>query len=208
MKIAKGRSFTMSLKFAILGILNAFPMTGYDLKHQAFDATVRHFWPADQSQIYRTLSRLAKDGWVTVTVEEQDDRPDRKVYGITEMGQQALTNWLKSDQTVPTLRDPLLVQLFFGQEMPRTDLLRVVENQLAIHQEKLAAYGQIPIPPPEGRPDDRWLALQHLTLDFGLALEQAYVEWLQRCQEVITAMPDADEVEDFRARFESNAVND
>jgi hypothetical protein len=32
------RSFTMSLKFAILGLLNAIPMTGYDLKHQAFDA--------------------------------------------------------------------------------------------------------------------------------------------------------------------------
>jgi DNA-binding PadR family transcriptional regulator len=198
----------MSLKFAILGLLNAIPMTGYDLKHQAFDATVRHFWPADQSQIYRTLTQLADGGWVTVTVEEQDDRPDRKVYAITEAGQQALTDWLKSDQTVPTLRDPLLVQLFFGQEVPRVDLLRVVGNQLAIHQAQLAAYEQIPIPPPESRPDDRWLALQHLTLEFGLALEQAYVDWLEHCQEVITTLPDADEVADFRARFESISSNE
>jgi DNA-binding PadR family transcriptional regulator len=193
----------MSLKYAILGILNAIPMTGYDLKHQAFDTTVRHFWPADQSQIYRTLNQLADKGLATVTVEAQDDRPDRKVYAITEAGQQALTDWLKSDQTVPTLRDPLLVQLFFGQEMPRADLLRVVANQLAVHQSQLAVYEHIPIPPPESRPDDRWLALQHLTLDFGLALEQAYVNWLERCQEVITALPDADEVEDFRVRFNS-----
>ena len=193
----------MSLKFAILGILNAIPMTGYDLKHQAFDATVRHFWPADQSQIYRTLNQLADKGLATVAVEEQDDRPDRKVYAITEAGRQALTDWLKSDQAVPTLRDPLLVQLFFGQEMARADLLRVVGNQLAVHQAQLAAYGQIPIPPPESRPDDRWLALQHLTLDFGLALEQAYVNWLERCQAVIAALPDADEVADFRARFEA-----
>lgn len=192
----------MSLKFAILGILNAIPMTGYDLKHQAFDATVRHFWPADQSQIYRTLNQLADKGLATVSVEEQDDRPDRKVYAITEAGRQALTDWLKSDQTVPTLRDPLLVQLFFGQEVPRADLLRVVGNQLAAHQAQLAAFEQVPIPPPESRPDDRWLALQHLTLDFGLALEQAYVNWLQHCQEVIAALPDADEAGDFRARFE------
>lgn len=191
----------MSLKFAILGILNAFPMTGYDLKHQVFDATVRHFWPADQSQIYRTLSQLADSELVTVTVETQEDRPDRKVYAITEAGRQALTDWLKSDQTVPTLRDPLLVQLFFGQEMPRADLLRVVANQLAVHQAQTAVYEQIPIPPPESNPNDRWLALQHLTLDFGLALEQMYVNWLQRCQEVIAGLPDADEVEDFRARF-------
>ena len=191
----------MSLRYAILGILNVFPMTGYDLKHQAFDATVRHFWPADQSQIYRTLNKLAEDELVTVTIEAQEERPDRKVYAITEAGQAALTAWLKSDRTVPTLRDPLLVQLFFGQELPRADLLRVVEQQLAAHQAKLAVFNQIPIPPAESRPADRWLALQHLTLDFGLALEQAYVNWLEHCREVITMMPDADEVPDFRERF-------
>lgn len=191
----------MSLKYAILGILNVFPMTGYDLKHQAFDATVRHFWPADQSQIYRTLSQLAGKRWVTITVEEQDERPDRKVYAITEEGKQALLDWLKSEQNVPTLRDPLLVQLFFGQEVPRADLLRVIEKQLAAHREQLAVYEQIPIPPPDSRPNDRWLGLQHLTLEFGLALEQAYVDWLEHCREVITALPDADEAADFRMRF-------
>ena len=193
----------MSLRYAILGLLNAIPMTGYDLKHQAFDAIVRHFWPADQSQIYRTLSQLAEDDLVTVTVAAQAERPDRKIYAITEAGQAALTEWLKTDQAVPTLRDPLLVQLFFGQELPNADLLRVVERQLAAHQQRLTVFAQIPIPPAESRPDDRWLALQHLTLDFGLALEQAYVSWLERCQEVITVLPEADEVPDFRARFAS-----
>ena len=191
----------MSLHYAILGILNAMPMTGYDLKHQAFDATVRHFWPADQSQIYRTLNKLADDELVTVTVEAQAERPDRKVYAITEAGQAALLAWLQSDQAVPTLRDPLLVQLFFGQELPRADLLNLVARQLAAHQAQLAVFDQIPIPPAESRPDDRWLALQHLTLDFGVALEQAYVGWLQHCQAVIAAMPDANEVPDFRERF-------
>lgn len=194
----------MSLRYAILGILNVMPMTGYDLKHQAFDATVRHFWPADQSQIYRTLNKLAEDEMVTVTVEAQAERPDRKVYTITDAGQTALTDWLKSDQVVPTLRDPLLVQLFFGQELPRADLVNLVERQLAAHQAKLAIFDQIPIPPAESRPDDRWLALQHLTLDFGLALEQAYVNWLEHCHKVISKMPDADEVPDFRERFNTS----
>ena len=191
----------MSLRYAILGILNVMPMTGYDLKHQAFDATVRHFWPADQSQIYRTLTHLAEENLVTMTVEAQDERPDRKVYAITPAGQAALTAWLKSDQAVPTLRDPLLVQLFFGQELPRADLLRVVAAQLAAHQAQLAVFGQIPIPPAESRPEDRWLALQHLTLDFGVALEQAYVSWLEKCQQVITNLPDVDEAPNFRERF-------
>ncbi|MCA9918739.1 MAG: PadR family transcriptional regulator, partial [Anaerolineales bacterium] len=151
--------------------------------------------------IYRTLTQLAEENLVTMTVEAQDERPDRKVYAITPAGQAALTAWLKSDQAVPTLRDPLLVQLFFGQELPRADLLRVVAAQLAAHQAQLAVFGQIPIPPAESRPEDRWLALQHLTLDFGVALEQAYVSWLEKCQQVITNLPDVDEAPNFRERF-------
>jgi PadR family transcriptional regulator AphA len=191
----------MSLKFAILGLLNAVPMTGYDLKHQAFDATVRHFWPADQSQIYRTLARLQQDGFVTMQVEEQEERPDRKIYFITPVGQAALDEWLQSDQAVPTLRDPLLIQLFFGQEQSRVDLLSVIAQQIRTHKERLAAYQEIPIPPAASRPDDRWLTLQQLTLEFGIALEETYLAWLDKCTTTIAALPDADEVPDFRERF-------
>ncbi len=49
----------MSLEYAILGFLNYHPYTGYDLK-KIFDTSIRHFWPADQSQIYRTLARLTE----------------------------------------------------------------------------------------------------------------------------------------------------
>ncbi len=52
----------MSLEFAILGFLNYHPYTGYDLK-KIFDSSIRHFWPADQSQIYRTLTRLTEQGF-------------------------------------------------------------------------------------------------------------------------------------------------
>ena len=51
----------MSLEYAILGFLNYQPFSGYDLK-KLFDTSVRHFWPADQSQIYRTLARLTEQG--------------------------------------------------------------------------------------------------------------------------------------------------
>ena len=44
----------MSLDHAILGFLNYRRYSGYDLK-KIFDKSVRHFWPADQSQIYLTL---------------------------------------------------------------------------------------------------------------------------------------------------------
>ncbi len=75
----------MSLDHAILGFLNYHPYTGYDLK-KIFDTSIRHFWPADQSQIYRTLARLEENGWAVMERIPQEDRPDRKVYHITEAG--------------------------------------------------------------------------------------------------------------------------
>jgi DNA-binding PadR family transcriptional regulator len=193
----------MSLKYAILGLLNIVPMTGYDLKHKAFDETVRYFWPAHQGQVYRTLGELADEGLVSMTIEPQDDRPNRKVYSITPAGKAALTDWLKDYHEQPTLRDPLLVQLFFGQELPNADLLAVIDAQLAAHREQLQTYQSIPIPPRQSRPNDRWLALQHMTLEFGLALEQTYVTWLERCRREIAALPEPDEADDFRAAVRS-----
>lgn len=75
----------MSLEYAILGFLNYHPYTGYDLK-KIFDTSVRHFWPADQSQIYRTLLHLTEKGFASMEKVSQDDRPDRKVYSITAAG--------------------------------------------------------------------------------------------------------------------------
>ena len=47
----------MSLKHAILGFLSFKSLTGYGLK-KAFDRSVQHFGPGNQSQIYRELAAL------------------------------------------------------------------------------------------------------------------------------------------------------
>jgi len=85
----------MSLEYAILGFLNYGESSGYDLK-KMFDTSIRHFWSADQSQIYRTLSKLVKKQWVTMHLVEQVDKPNRKVYTITEAGKEGLYQWLKT----------------------------------------------------------------------------------------------------------------
>ena len=79
----------MSLEHAILGFLNYRPFSGYDLK-KVFDSSVRHFWAADQSQIYRTLARMAKKGFAEQEIIEQTDRPTRKLYHITAEGRTEL----------------------------------------------------------------------------------------------------------------------
>jgi DNA-binding PadR family transcriptional regulator len=107
----------MSLPHAILGLLDITAMTGYDLKHQAFDSTISHFWQADQAQIYRTLNQLVEAGWVECTLEVQQERPNRKVHHITDAGRAELRRWLHLEQALPVHREPFLVQLFFAGQL-------------------------------------------------------------------------------------------
>ncbi|MHB1456930.1 MAG: PadR family transcriptional regulator [Armatimonadota bacterium] len=117
----------MSLDHAILGFLQYGPLTGYDLK-SVFDMSVKHFWAADQSRIYRTLSKLADEGWAEIEVVAQDDRPDRKVYSITESGRAELHKWLTNP--LPEKKDHVqpLVQIFFAGKLSDDEILAMLKR--------------------------------------------------------------------------------
>ena len=103
----------MSLKHAILGFLSFKPFSGYDLK-KAFDNSVRHFWPANQSQIYRTLSQMTDEGLVEKEIVEREERLDMKIYSITKTGRSELHDWLATPLPEKDTREPFLIQVFFG----------------------------------------------------------------------------------------------
>jgi len=132
----------MSLKHAILGFLNYGPSSGYDLK-KAFDASVQHFWPADQSQIYRTLAQLADEGWAEMELVEQDDRPDRKVYHITAAGRQELRTWLASHFPHEIYRQPWLIQVFFAAQLADDEVLALFQHEAGALRRRLAASGDL-----------------------------------------------------------------
>ena len=112
----------MSLKHAILGFLSYLPLSGYDLK-KAFDHSVQHFWPANQSQIYRTLAELEQNGLVTMEVIEREERLDMKIYHVTETGRAELHTWLTTPQPERDEREPFLIQVYFGGQFCDDELL-------------------------------------------------------------------------------------
>ena len=169
----------MSLKHAILGFLTLHPMSGYELKTQYFDGSVAHFWSADQAQIYRTLDKLEQDGLVESEVVVQTIRPNRKPYTITDAGREALAAWLVESRDIGVLRMPFLVQLYFGRNIPRDQLLTVLQDQLRQHQEQLAAYRAIELPASDDPIMLEQLQFGGFTLDFGLRFEQMQIDWLE-----------------------------
>lgn len=171
----------MSLEYAILGFLNYHPATGYDLK-KMFDSSVRHFWYADQSQIYRTLSRLTDSGLVRMEHVPQEGRPDRKLYHITQAGREAFDAWLAGPFPVQPSRSGPLVQVFFSARLDQEELIAKFETAAAIFRTMLDQYNAVPeqssamlANAPGGR--DRYFWLQ--TLELGKLTAQAQLEWAE-----------------------------
>ncbi|MBX3082426.1 MAG: PadR family transcriptional regulator [Anaerolineae bacterium] len=185
----------MSLQHAILGFLSWQPMTGYDLKTQAFDDSIAHFWPADQAQIYRTLDKLAEQGLIHSEIEMQLDRPNRKVYSITEAGRAELRTWLHTTPDLPIHREAFLIQLFFGDHLHNAELVTQLDAQLALHQQQLAVYEKINVLDRPCEPQQlRSLHLNAMTLDMGIRLEKMYIEWIETCKAALRTLPDKNEL--------------
>jgi DNA-binding PadR family transcriptional regulator len=171
----------MSLKHAILGFLNYEPSTGYDLK-ASFDNSVRHFWPADQAQIYRTLAELTKEGLATMETIPQEDRPNKKVYQITEAGRVELRGWLDSPLTHQDHRSAELIQVFFAGQLSDEEVLAMFERTAQQYRAVLAVYDKIPeqitdyvemVDSP--RETFFWL----LTLENGIRALQSQLDWVE-----------------------------
>lgn len=175
----------MELQHALLGLLTIRPMSGYDLK-KAFTTTVDHFWHADQSQIYRTLGRLADAGLVTATVHQQDGKPDRKEHTLTDAGRAELSRWLTGPLEADQPKEPFLARLFFGGELGFTgvrELLDERERQLEASIEHLLGL-------PTGG-DDLAALLRSATLHNGLGQARAEIAWLQDTRSRIAALEGA-----------------
>ncbi len=84
----------MSVRYALLGLLEPMPRHGYDLK-RLFDSYFAPDRPLAFGQVYATLARLARDGEVVVASVDQDEGPERKSYAITAAGEGALDRWLE-----------------------------------------------------------------------------------------------------------------
>jgi PadR family transcriptional regulator AphA len=177
----------MSLEFAILGFLNYRPYTSYDLK-KIFDTTIRHFWLANQIQIYRTLARLTEQGYTGMEKVSQDVRPDRKVYSIADAGLAKLRKLLAAPPSLEGTRSAGLSQVFFAGQLPDEDLLAKFKGFVAIVRASLAQWDRIPgqlEPFQEDVNSTREHFFWILTLDNGIRAARATLEWAESIIEKI-----------------------
>ena len=190
---------TYPITYAILGLLEfGSPQSGYDLK-RLFDHLLAPMWAAAQSQIYKELRRMQALGWVTMQREEQESRPARKLYAITDAGRAALRVWLAQPAAVFQLRDELLLKMLFGSLASPADLAQHVRTTIATHEMRLLTYrqstlflparGALRLQKERGNPympEEEADPYMHLVLRFAIAFEQTYLRWMYEALAEIT----------------------
>lgn len=128
------RSTLTTSSHALLGLLSIAPMSGYDL-HQAVQRSAGRFWPISKSQVYAELARLEPLGLIRGREVRQERLPDKRVFELTEAGEDALDRWLDDGPLEdPQFRLPLLLKVLFGHRRVPGDtgaLLRDVQDEAA-----------------------------------------------------------------------------
>jgi PadR family transcriptional regulator AphA len=173
----------MSLRFAILTLLESDSGSGYDLMRH-FKAGIGHFWNASHQQVYQELAKLHADGLVEFELERQSERPDRKVYRLTIPGRSALDEWRLQPVKPPKVNDALLVKVYGGGNVSPEQLLAELVEHEVLHRERLAEFRvsearYLAMTPAQREP----YRLPYLTLRRGILYEEDWLRWLDEARQ-------------------------
>jgi PadR family transcriptional regulator, regulatory protein AphA len=162
----------MSLDHILLGALET-PRSGYEVK-QWFDEVFSFFWNADQSQIYRTINRLADQGLVTGKEAHSPIGPDKRVYRTTAKGKAELRRWLKNGPVSPAQRTAVYAQLIFLARVPDVEAAQFLATMKAQADGLVAALEQAPDDDTPQTAEERHAAFfNRASLGLGLARAKA-----------------------------------
>jgi PadR family transcriptional regulator AphA len=161
--------------YLVLGLLEREgPSTPYELKRHVA-ATIGHMWSFPHALLYKEPARLAGLGLLSEERELVGRR--RRLFTITAAGREALRIWLDRPAQHPTeLRDLALLQLLFSDLESTAVTLAIADEQLALHQRRLAGYeADLVRESPSASPStERW---RSVTGRMALLYERAAVEF-------------------------------
>ena len=148
-------------------------MSGYDIK-RLLQRLKGLFGSSSFGNIYPTLHALLKEGWATVDVLTREDRPPKKVYAITQEGRQSLRQWLEGPVPANLSQRALVMRLVLARDSDRGELVAHFGQRRAcvvLHRDDL-----LELRSQSEHSDAGW----QLALDYGLAVADAELAWLDR----------------------------
>jgi Predicted transcriptional regulators len=109
----------MNVRTLCLSILYEGEASGYDIRRMCTEGNFAYFVEASYGAIYPALARLEDEGLVISRTEQQEGKPPRKVYTITEAGKAAFAAELSEPLGPDMFRSPFLLFARFAHILPR-----------------------------------------------------------------------------------------
>ncbi|MDR3664143.1 MAG: PadR family transcriptional regulator [Mycobacterium sp.] len=174
----------MALRDAVLAALLDSEASGYDLA-KGFSASVANFWMATPQQLYRELDRLAADGLIEARVVEQERRPNKRMFTLTDAGRDAVREFTEAAPKPLAMRDDLLVQVSAVDSGNGAAVCDRLQERIRWGEAKLERYERMRDRLLDGRSEKVFLAEAervgpYLTLARGITFEEENIRWARQ----------------------------
>lgn len=162
----------MSLRYAVLGLLELEPATGYELTRR-FERSIANAWHASHSQIYPQLSQLESAGLVEVASE---GARRSRTWAVTPDGRDELRRWLVETEPDRGQRNESGVRWFLLQLLEPADRRLVLEHELAYVLQENA---ELSLMAAQVAASDQPRRPFNASIDLGLRMQTVMIEWLR-----------------------------
>ncbi|MDX2524648.1 PadR family transcriptional regulator [Streptomyces europaeiscabiei] len=172
----------MALRNAVMAALLEGEASGYDLA-KGFDATVANFWMSTPQQLYRELERMEAAGLVTARVVEQERRPNKRLFSLTEAGRDAVHAYTAEPLSKPAVvRDELMVKVQCLDSGDIGAVRKAITERMEWATAKLARYERLRQRLLDGRSEEAYFTEAerigpYLTLLRGMSFERENLQW-------------------------------
>lgn len=163
----------MSTKFALLGLLNIRKMSAYDLAKFAKES-IGYFWNESYSNVHRTLKILADEKLIK-KLPEKGSR-NKNIFEITDLGKEALSEWLSNHEYSIIYRDELLLKLFVSKKNDYPAILQDLKKVLGELLVQRQVYSELQ----EFVSTKQDNLSYSLVLDYGTVENEATIKWLEK----------------------------
>ena len=176
-------------RYALLGILSLYPMSGYDLK-KFCDEAVSQFWNENYTHIYSVLKKLEKEGLAGKITEQTPGRPQKNVYHVTEKGRAELNEWLLLPVEPDPPRFELILKIVFSTDVPVQNIIEKIERYKLENEQALVSVieGEKKIKSIAGTQGEKWASLWLIGINSGKHSYKAVVEWCDETLEILKGM--------------------
>lgn len=179
----------MALRHAVLAALLDGEYSGYQLA-KVFDTGVANFWHALPQQLYTELAKLEAEGLITGRRVIQHDRPNKRVYTVTEAGMAELARFTAAESKPSFVRDDLLVKVHAADRTDAATVIAQLLERAAQAEAKIALFDST-LRQLRGDLDEQEYLMRgdrigpYLTCLRGKRFEQENLDWCLRSAEVI-----------------------